>query len=131
LSDYLPSASPTSTCPVGISSLWLIRFNAVILPGAGRPERAGRSSSGTILGHHGVLFLDEVCELPRSHLEALRQPLEEREVSMARTRGAVQFPADFGLTAKDDADDVKGQTLTDMNGRHASLRGWVSSTQLR
>ena len=49
--------------------------------------------------HHGVLFLDEVCEFSHSHLEALRQPLEEREVSVVRSRGAVLFPADFVLVA--------------------------------
>jgi magnesium chelatase family protein len=51
------------------------------------------------LAHHGVLFLDEVCEFPRPHLEALRQPLEERRVAVARVRSSVVFPADFILVA--------------------------------
>lgn len=51
------------------------------------------------LAHRGVLFLDEVCEFPRGHLEALRQPLEERTVAVSRVRGAVVFPADFVLLA--------------------------------
>ena len=46
-----------------------------------------------------MLFLDEVCEFPRSHLEALRQPLEERRVAVARVRATVVFPAEFVLIA--------------------------------
>ena len=49
------------------------------------------------LAHRGVLFLDELCEFSRQHLEALRQPLEERVVTVARLRAAVSFPADFML----------------------------------
>ncbi|MGH3576307.1 MAG: ATP-binding protein, partial [Mycobacterium sp.] len=48
-----------------------------------------------ILRHNGVLFLDELCEFSRQHLEALRQPLEERSVTVARARSAVTYPADF------------------------------------
>lgn len=70
-------------------------------------SRAGLVGGGTglahpgeiSLAHRGVLFLDEVCEFPRSHLEALRQPLEERSVTVVRSRGAVSFPADFMLVA--------------------------------
>jgi len=51
------------------------------------------------LGHRGVLFLDEICEFPRTHLEALRQPLEERRVAVTRVRGTVVFPAEFILAA--------------------------------
>ncbi len=51
------------------------------------------------LAHRGVLFLDEICEFPRPHLEALRQPLEERRVAVARVRSSVVFPADFILMA--------------------------------
>ncbi len=51
------------------------------------------------LAHHGVLFLDEFCEFPRSLIEALRQPLESRSVAVARSRGAVLLPADVMLVA--------------------------------
>jgi magnesium chelatase family protein len=61
---------------------------------------AGLAQPGEVsLAHGGVLFLDEVCEFPRAHLEALRQPLEERRVGVTRVRGTVTFPADFVLVA--------------------------------
>ncbi len=51
------------------------------------------------LAHRGVLFLDELCEFPRAHIEALRQPLEERFITVARARGSVVLPADITLLA--------------------------------
>ncbi|GKU78610.1 YifB family Mg chelatase-like AAA ATPase [Paenibacillus sp. L3-i20] len=51
------------------------------------------------LAHRGILFLDELPEFPRSVLELLRQPLEDRIVSIARARATVKFPAKIMLAA--------------------------------
>lgn len=51
------------------------------------------------LAHHGVLFLDELPEFRRTALEVLRQPLEERQVSIARAHASLVFPAAFMLVA--------------------------------
>lgn len=51
------------------------------------------------LAHRGVLFLDELAEFPRSHLDTLRQPLEEGTVTVARRGSSVEFPASFQLLA--------------------------------
>lgn len=51
------------------------------------------------LAHNGVLFLDELPEFKRTVLEVMRQPLEERKVSISRAKMAVEFPANFMLIA--------------------------------
>ncbi|MFD2333176.1 YifB family Mg chelatase-like AAA ATPase [Cohnella sp. GCM10020058] len=51
------------------------------------------------LAHRGVLFLDELPEFGRGALESLRQPLEDRHVTIGRARGVTRFPASFMLAA--------------------------------
>ncbi|HEX4712337.1 YifB family Mg chelatase-like AAA ATPase, partial [Phenylobacterium sp.] len=61
------------------------------LTGGGLKAKPGEVS----LAHNGVLFLDELPEFRRNALEALRQPLEERTVTIARARGTLRLPARF------------------------------------
>ena len=63
------------------------------LIGGGTAPRPGEVS----LAHNGVLFLDEMLEFPRSVLEAMRQPMEDGHVVIARAAMSVRFPARFTL----------------------------------
>jgi magnesium chelatase family protein len=76
-----PTASPHHTA------------SAVALVGGGSPPRPGEIS----LAHHGVLYLDEMAEFPRSALEALREPLETGHITISRAARRSEFPARFQL----------------------------------
>ncbi|MGG4050754.1 YifB family Mg chelatase-like AAA ATPase [Delftia tsuruhatensis] len=78
-----PTASPHHTA------------SAVALVGGGSPPRPGEISQS----HHGVLFLDEFPEFARSALEALREPLETGQITIARAAQRCEFPARFQLVA--------------------------------
>ena len=69
--------------------------SACSIIGGGNPILPGEIS----LAHHGILFLDELPEFPRSVLEALRQPLEDHQISISRAKERATFPANFTLFA--------------------------------
>jgi magnesium chelatase family protein len=70
-------------------------ISASALVGGGPVPAPGEAS----LAHHGVLFLDELCEFPRPALEALRQPLEDGRVAIVRSQRTAIFPTRFMLVA--------------------------------
>ncbi len=65
------------------------------LVGGGRFPKPGEIS----LAHNGVLFLDELPEFKKNVLEVMRQPLEDREVTIARAASTLKFPANFIMVA--------------------------------
>ena len=67
----------------------------VALVGGGGNPQPGEIS----LSHNGVLFLDELPEFKRTVLEVMRQPLEERRVTISRAKTSIDFPANFMLVA--------------------------------
>ncbi len=68
--------------------------DAALVGGGGIPQPGEIS-----LAHNGVLFLDELPEFKRSALEVMRQPMEERKVSISRAKVSLEFPASFMLIA--------------------------------
>jgi len=67
----------------------------IALVGGGSNPQPGEIS----LAHNGVLFLDELPEFKRSVLEVMRQPMEERRVTISRAKVSLEFPANFMLVA--------------------------------
>lgn len=67
----------------------------VALIGGGSNPHPGEIS----LAHNGVLFLDEVPEYKRATLEVLRQPIEDRKITVARSKMTIEYPASFMLVA--------------------------------
>jgi magnesium chelatase family protein len=97
--EALESAAIASLCGRFSLQRWSLRptcsphhsASAVAMVGGGSPPRPGEIS----LAHHGVLFLDELPEFPRAALEALREPLETGQITIARAARREEFPARF------------------------------------
>ena len=82
--------SPKSGMFQVLHTIWV-----VALVGGGQNPQPGEIS----LAHNGVLFLDEMPELSRSVLEVLRQPLEDRHITISRAKYNVEYPCSFMLVA--------------------------------
>jgi magnesium chelatase family protein len=79
------------------------------LVGGGAQPRPGEIT----LSHHGILFLDEFTQFEKRALEALREPLENRNITISRSARSVTFPADFMLIAALNPDNT--------TAKHSSL----------
>jgi magnesium chelatase family protein len=93
VAGLLPPGRPLVTVPPFRAPHHTASVASIV--GGGSSPRPGEAS----LAHRGVLFLDELAEFPRNALEALRQPLEDGAVSIARVGGKIEFPARFQLVA--------------------------------
>jgi magnesium chelatase family protein len=93
VADQLPSDSPMiRTRPFRAPHHTISHAGLV---GGGNWPHPGEIS----LAHHGVLFLDELPEFSSRVLEVLRQPLEDKQVTISRAQGSLTFPANFQLIA--------------------------------
>jgi magnesium chelatase family protein len=102
-SEALASAALASLAGTFDPAQWKVRpfraphhsATAAALVGGGSPPRPGEIS----LAYGGVLFLDEMPEMPRAALEALREPLETGRITISRAARQASFPARFQLVA--------------------------------
>jgi len=93
------------------------------LVGGGANPRPGEVT----LAHNGVLFMDEFPEFERRSIDALRQPLEDRVVTISRVQGTAEFPADFILVAALNPYRGKEDGTTDfVTAMNDTYRGKVS-----
>lgn len=118
LSKRIPSILPSLTRDQAISTTMIHSIGGMLGPGEGlivRPplrsphhtaSDAALVGGGRIpgvgeisLAHNGVLLMDEFVEFRNNVLQALRQPLEDNEITVARASGSFTFPADFMLVA--------------------------------
>lgn len=118
LARRLPSILPPLTVEEALETTKIYSVAGLLPPGSAlvttRPFRAPHHSlsnaalvgGGSVpkpgevsLAHNGVLFLDELPEFNRDALEVLRQPLEDRVVTIARVQASLQYPASFVLAA--------------------------------
>lgn len=112
LPALLPALTPSER--VAVTKLYSLSGDSLNVAASARPFRSPHHTSSRIsligggnppkpgdisLSHQGVLFLDEIPEYPRATLEALRQPLEDRQVSISRANGHATYPANFMLVA--------------------------------
>ncbi len=93
VANLLPAGSPL----IHERPFRLVHHTAsgVSIVGGGQVPGPGEIS----LAHRGVLFLDELAEFPSQVLDVLRQPIEDRRITITRAHGSVTFPADFTLVA--------------------------------
>jgi magnesium chelatase family protein len=100
-------------------------ISAAGLVGGANPPQPGEAT----LAHHGVLFLDELSEFARPSLEALRQPLEDGDVTIVRGQRVMRFPTRFMLVAASNpcpcgfGDERCRCTATDIARHHRRLSG--------